>query len=96
MQSKLDELRFGAKYHKDVINSLALLMVMATEPDDKKRISIREYEGILLNLELTCDQWKDGQFRITESDTKDGILEDMVNPGSLVDVILPKNKLSEK
>lgn len=96
MQSKLDELRFGAKYHKDVVNSLALLMAMATEPDDKKRISIREYEEILLNLELTCDQWKDGQFRITEPNTQNGTWKDTVTTGSLVDMILPKNKLSEK
>lgn len=96
MQSKLGELTFGAKYHKDVINSLALLMTIATESDDKKRISIREYEEILLSLELTCDQWKDGQFRITELDTQNGTWKDTVTTGSLVDMILPKNKLPEK
>jgi len=26
---------------------------------------------MMLNLELTFDQWKDGQYRITEIDTKD-------------------------
>ena len=71
-------------------------MTIATESDDKKRISIREYEEILLSLELTCDQWKDGQFRITELDTQNGTWKDTVTTGSLVDMILPKNKLPEK
>ena len=42
MKSKLNELRFGAKYHKDIINSLELLMTIETEPDDKNHISIKE------------------------------------------------------
>ena len=79
----MDKLTFGAKYHKDVINSLALLMKMSTEPDDMKHIFIKKSEEILLNLELTCDQWKDGQFRITKFDTYDGTLK------GIVDMILP-------
>ena len=58
-------------------------MTMSTEPDDMKHISIRKSEEILLNLELTCDQWKDGQFRITEFGINDGTLK------GIVDMILP-------
>ena len=59
MKSKLDELRFGIKYRKDIINSLALLMTLATEPDDKNRISMREYD-VKLRTDFLC------KFRITK------------------------------
>ena len=70
-------------YPDEVLHSLALLQTYATDPDPRFRISDREVEEILLNLEMTSDLWNSGQFRIKDRN---------ITLYSLVDRILPKNK----
>ena len=74
-------------YPDEVLHSLALLQTYATEPDPRFRISDREVEEILLNLEMTSDLWNSGQFRVKDRH---------ITLYSLVDEILPKNRKKEK
>lgn len=77
----------GNIYPDEVLHSLALLQTYATEPDPRFRISDREVEEILLNLEMTSDLWNSGQFRVKDRH---------ITLYSLVDEILPKNRKKEK
>jgi serine/threonine protein kinase len=70
-------------YPDEVLHSLALLQTYATDPDPRFRISDREVEEILLNLEMTSDLWNSGQFRVKDRH---------ITLYSLVDEILPKNR----
>ena len=74
-------------YPDEVLHSLALLQTYATDPDPRFRISDREVEEILLNLEMTSDLWNSGQFRVKDRH---------ITLYSLVDEILPKNRKKEK
>lgn len=74
-------------YPDEVLHSLALLQTYATEPDPRFRISDRQVEEILLNLEMTSDLWNSGQFRVKDRH---------ITLYSLVDEILPKNRKKEK
>ena len=83
LQSKKAEMVEKNIYPDEVLHSLALLQTYATEPDPRFRISDREVEEILLNLEMTSDLWNSGQFRIKDR---------YITLYSLVDRILPKNR----
>jgi serine/threonine protein kinase len=73
----------GNIYPDKVLHSLALLQTYATDPDPRYRISDREVEEILLQLEMTIDSWKSGRFRVKDRH---------ITLYSLVDEILPKNR----
>ena len=74
----------GEIYPPEVLDSLAKLQALSTEPDPKKRISERVVEDVLLNLMESIDQWEEpGIYRIEEAE---------IIPGSMTDEILPKNK----
>ena len=83
LQSKKAEMVEKNIYPDEVLHSLALLQTYATDPDPRFRISDREVEEILLNLEMTSDLWNSGQFRIKDR---------YITLYSLVDRILPKNR----
>jgi len=74
----------GEIYPPEVLDSLAKLQALSTEPDPEKRISERVVEDVLLNLMVSVDQWKEpGVYRIEG---------EKITPGSMTDEILPKNK----
>ena len=77
----------GEMYPPEVLDSLAKLQALSTEPDPEKRISERVVEDVLLNLMVSVDQWGNGIYRI--EGTK-------ITPGSMTDEILPKNKSVNK
>lgn len=78
----------GEIYPPEVLDSLAKLQALSTEPDPEKRISERVVEDVLLNLMASIDQWKEpGVYRIEG---------EKITPGSMTDEILPKNKSVNK
>jgi serine/threonine protein kinase len=78
----------GEIYPPEVLDSLAKLQALSTEPDPEKRISERVVEDVLLNLMVSIDQWKEsGVYRIEG---------EKITPGSMTDEILPKNKSVNK
>ena len=78
----------GEMYPPEVLDSLAKLQALSTEPDPEKRISERVVEDVLLNLMASIDQWKEpGVYRIEG---------EKITPGSMTDEILPKNKSVNK
>jgi serine/threonine protein kinase len=78
----------GEIYPPEVLDSLAKLQALSTEPDPEKRISERVVEDVLLNLMASIDQWKEpGIYRIEG---------EKITPGSMTDEILPKNKSDNK
>ena len=73
----------GEIYPPEILDSLAKLQALSTEPDPKKRISERVVDDVLLNLMESIDQCGNGIYRIEG---------EKITPGSMTDEILPKNK----
>ena len=78
----------GEIYPPEVLDSLAKLQALSTEPNPNIRIDEKIVERVLLNLMLSIDQWKEpGVYRIEG---------EKITPGSMTDEILPKNKSVNK
>lgn len=77
----------GEVYPPKVIDSLAKLQALATDPDPDERLTCRDVENTLLHLMMSADQWKNGIYRIDGMD---------IVPWSMPDKILPKNNTEVK
>ena len=81
------EKKFIKIYPPEVLDSLAKLQALSTEPNPGRRIDEEIVEKVLLHLMMSANQWEKGIYRIK------GI---KITPGSMSDEILPKNRSSSK